>query len=391
MSEGRWDQVDCPGNGHGPQHGEEVSPPRLQERVYARRAPATSRGSPPKSSRSSTPASPVLPPRRDRCSFLTKRTIKEWIENEHLTLTKIHIKLARLGIETTYSGLYRFVASEIGLPSRTTVRMAETAPGEVAEVDFGRLGLLYDPESERKRFVYALVVTLVFSRHQYVAVSLTQDLPVLIAGMEDAWQFFGGVTRRVVIDNLRAAVVEVGPVRPGLQQDVPRILRAPGVHHRPGAGAHGDGKTHRGKAGALREEELLPGGDLPRPRPHPGGGDSGGARRRRACASTGRRGNAPLSSLPRKKRRNFSLSSRSGSTPPRGQTRRSIPTITSASATASIRRRRPISARRWTPARTAASSASIIKASSSRPIPSSCRESARRILTTTRRRRPPTP
>jgi transposase len=137
-----------------------------------------------------------------------KETIKEWMEDEHLTLTKIHSKLTRLGITATYSGLYRFVASEIGLPSRTTVRMAETEPGEVAEVDFGRLGLVYDPESDKKRFVYGLVVTLVFSRHQYVAVSLTQELPVLISGMEDAWQFFGGVTRRVVIDNLKDAVIK---------------------------------------------------------------------------------------------------------------------------------------------------------------------------------------
>lgn len=128
-----------------------------------------------------------------------KEEIKGWMENEHLTLTKIHIKLTRLGVETTYSALYRFVSAEIGLSSRYTVRMAETEPGEVAEVDFGRLGLFYDPESERKRFVYALVITLVFSRHQYVAVSLTQSLPVLISGMEDAWAFFGGVTRRAII------------------------------------------------------------------------------------------------------------------------------------------------------------------------------------------------
>ncbi len=137
-----------------------------------------------------------------------KETIKEWIENEHLTLTKIHSKLTRLGVETTYSGLYRFVASEIGLPARTTVRMAETAPGEVAEVDFGRLGLFYDPEAGRKRFAYALVVTLVYSRHQYGACSLTQELAVLIGGMEEAWQAFGGVTRRVVIDNLKDAVIK---------------------------------------------------------------------------------------------------------------------------------------------------------------------------------------
>jgi len=137
-----------------------------------------------------------------------KEEIKKWMEDEHLTLTKIHIKLERLGIETTYSSLYRFVASEIGIPSKTTVRMAETEPGEVAEVDFGRLGIIDDPETGRKRFAYALVVTLVYSRHQYVAVSFTQKLPVLIAGIEAAWEYFGGCTRRVVIDNLRAAVAK---------------------------------------------------------------------------------------------------------------------------------------------------------------------------------------
>ncbi len=105
-------------------------------------------------------------PSRGQALLPHKEDIKGWIENEHLTLTKVHIKLTRLGIETTYSGLYRFVSSEIGLPSRTTVRMAETKPGEVAEIDFGRLGLVYDPESGKKRFVYALVVTLVFSRRQ---------------------------------------------------------------------------------------------------------------------------------------------------------------------------------------------------------------------------------
>jgi hypothetical protein len=86
--------------------------------------------------------------------------------------------------------------------------MADTEPGEVAEVDFGRLGLLYDPVEERKRLVYGLVVTLVYSRHQYVYATFTQDLSSLVAGVEEAWEFFGGVTRRLILDNLRAAVVK---------------------------------------------------------------------------------------------------------------------------------------------------------------------------------------
>jgi transposase len=137
-----------------------------------------------------------------------KEAIVSWIEHDHLTLTKIHIKLSRMGVEASYQSLYRFVTTHIGLASKTTVRMADTEPGEMAEVDFGRLGLLYDPATERKRFVYSLVVTLCSSRHQYVHVTFTQDLPSLIAGIEDAWAFFDGVTKKVVIDNLKAAVIK---------------------------------------------------------------------------------------------------------------------------------------------------------------------------------------
>ncbi len=137
-----------------------------------------------------------------------KATIASWIENDHLTVAKIHILLARMGVEVSYPSLYRFVSVHIGLPSKTTVRMADTEPGEVAEVDFGRLGFIYDPQAEKKRLVYSLVVTLSASRHQYVHVTYTQDLSSLIAGIEDAWAFFGGVTKKVVIDNLKAAVVK---------------------------------------------------------------------------------------------------------------------------------------------------------------------------------------
>ena len=41
----------------------------------------------------------------------------------------------------------------LGKISHATVRMADTGPGEVAEADFGRLGLMWDPQSGRRRFL----------------------------------------------------------------------------------------------------------------------------------------------------------------------------------------------------------------------------------------------
>lgn len=135
--------------------------------------------------------------------------IGDWLEKDSLTLTKAHIKLGRMGVAVTYSTLYRYAREAFGFGGpKVTVRMAETAPGEVAQVDFGQMGLIYDPDTGRRRKLHALVVTLVYSRHQYVYLTHRQDLNALIAGIEEAWEFFGGVARRLVLDNMKVAVVK---------------------------------------------------------------------------------------------------------------------------------------------------------------------------------------
>ena len=40
--------------------------------------------------------------------------------------------------------------------------MEDTPPGEVVEVDFGRLGLLHDPDTGRRPTVWALIVVLAY-------------------------------------------------------------------------------------------------------------------------------------------------------------------------------------------------------------------------------------
>ena len=63
-----------------------------------------------------------------------------------------------------------------------------------------------------------LVVTLVFSRYQYVYTTHSQDLKSLINGIEEAWEFFGGSTRRLIIDNLKAAVFKADRYEPIFQR-----------------------------------------------------------------------------------------------------------------------------------------------------------------------------
>lgn len=166
--------------------------------------------------RSPSETAKILGPHKDQ--------IGQWLKadgffKKGLTLTKIHTLLERKGVEVSYSSLYRYAAKHFDFGRRrSTVRVDGVTPGEVAEVDFGRLGLIPDPQTGKRRTLHALVVTLVYSRHQYVHVTHSQKLTDLIAGIEEAWEFFGGVTRRVVLDNLKAAVLKADRYDPVFQR-----------------------------------------------------------------------------------------------------------------------------------------------------------------------------
>jgi hypothetical protein len=149
-----------------------------------------------------------------------KDRIRAWLapdaSGRGLRLSKVRQLLARQGVQVPYSSLHRFAVAQCGFHDerRVTVRVAPAAAGELAEVDFGRLGFVPDPETGKRRTLHALIVTLVHSRHQYVHVSHTQTLADFVEGLEEAWEFFGGVPARVVLDYVPRHIVELlCPVR----------------------------------------------------------------------------------------------------------------------------------------------------------------------------------
>jgi hypothetical protein len=122
--------------------------------------------------------------------------------------------------------------------------MADVAPGDVAEIDFGRLGRVYDADTARHRIAWALVIVLPHSRHQYVHVTFTQTVAAVIQGLEDAWVFFGGVTRRVVVDNLRAAITRADRYDPIFQRTFEEYARHRGFIIDPAPVRTPTGKPH---------------------------------------------------------------------------------------------------------------------------------------------------
>ncbi|WP_460701232.1 transposase, partial [Nocardia thraciensis] len=141
--------------------------------------------------------------------------IKQWLD-QGLTLTKIHILLARRGVVVSYRTLNRYATTELGFGKRrTTVRVADCEPGAEVQVDFGRLGLLTDVEG-RRRVVKGLIFTAVYSRHMFVFPTYQETLNDVIAGFEAAWLFFDGVFAVAVPDNMKAIVDRANATEPRL-------------------------------------------------------------------------------------------------------------------------------------------------------------------------------
>ena len=121
------------------------------------------------------------------------------------------------GFAGSYSSIKRFLRRVAPPTPRATLRL-EVDPGDEAQVDFGFGGLFRDPEHDRLRRAWVFVMTLSCSRHQYAELVFDQSVATWLRLHRAAFEFFGGVPRRVVLDNLRAAIVHAALYDPEVQR-----------------------------------------------------------------------------------------------------------------------------------------------------------------------------
>ena len=195
--------------------------------------------------------------------------IHKWLTEDGMLMTRIQELLAERGCEVPYTSLRRFIERRGWSRNKrpVTVRMDETDPGKVAEYDFGKLGYLHDPETERRRTVWAALIVLRYSRHMHVWPMIDQDLDEVVEGLDTAWAFFDGVPQYLVLDNFPAAIARADdyyprqtrgfleyskhrgfasdPARVGHPKDKPRVERGvPYVRERFFKGANFESLAH---------------------------------------------------------------------------------------------------------------------------------------------------
>jgi transposase len=139
--------------------------------------------------------------------------IKQWVDDD-LTVAKIGDLLTRRGVQVPGRTLQRFCFEKFTKPRNNTVRVADGDPGQELQTDFGRMGMLFDPHSDRRRVVHALIVVAVWSRHMFVWLTYGQRTDDVIEGLDAAWTFFNGVFAILIPDNLSPVVTTADPTNP---------------------------------------------------------------------------------------------------------------------------------------------------------------------------------
>jgi transposase len=129
---------------------------------------------------------------------------RRWHDQKY-TAVVMH-ELIRKRVPCSLSTVDRYLRVRYPKPVVTVMRR-DTTPGRVMEVDFGYLGITYDPDSRSNRRTWVFSGRLRHSRRAWREPCFDQRGPTFFLCHIHAFEFFGGVTDRVMPDNLKAAVL----------------------------------------------------------------------------------------------------------------------------------------------------------------------------------------
>lgn len=161
-----------------------------------------------------------------------RERIAEWLEKSRpLKLTKIYTLLqTRYGVEASYDTLRRYATQELGWhKKKATIRLDDPPAGQEAQVDFGKMGMMRDDVSGRMRTLWALIVTLSFSRYQFVWPTFRQTTEAVCEGLDNAWWFFGAMIRTIIPDNTKAIVKHPDALAPTLVEAFVDYVQCRGI------------------------------------------------------------------------------------------------------------------------------------------------------------------
>lgn len=149
------------------------------------------------------PPQRVTPRRASKLDPYKDYLLKRWDEGVS-NAAKLLDEIRSRGYPGSYTILKDFLRPLRAEAQRQAVLRFETEPGQQAQVDWGHFGKAWIAGEEHK--LYAFVMTLGYSRMKYVEFTTCADTEHFLQGHINAFRYFGGVPREVLLDNLKSAV-----------------------------------------------------------------------------------------------------------------------------------------------------------------------------------------
>ncbi|MEI6133217.1 MAG: IS21 family transposase [Bacillota bacterium] len=133
-----------------------------------------------------------------------KQSIKGFLEKHAYSATQIYQKVRELGYPGSYTPILNYVNLVRPSPAKAYLTLS-FAPGECAQVDWGSWKSVRVGSTNRKLSFFVMV--LCHSRMLYVQFSVSQTMEHFLDCHQKAFEFFGGVPAKIMIDNLKSGVL----------------------------------------------------------------------------------------------------------------------------------------------------------------------------------------
>jgi len=134
-----------------------------------------------------------------------KDTVVKMVESYPYSAIQIYQRIREDGFAGGYTAVKKFVRKVRPKREKAYLKLA-FAPGECAQVDWGSYGSVRVGETMRRLSFFVMV--LCYSRQMYVEFTVSQTMEHFLACHQNAFIAFGGVPTRIMVDNLKSAVLK---------------------------------------------------------------------------------------------------------------------------------------------------------------------------------------
>lgn len=149
--------------------------------------------------------------------------IGNWLKQRSITHTQIQRLLLAEGVKVSNRSINRYIQKAFPKIPKSTIHI-KTEPGQEGQVDFGYIGNIRGSNGKNRK-LYVFVMTLSHSRYRYVEFTFSQDQVSWAWLHINAFNFFGGIPSRIILDNLKAGVIKPDIYDPTLNETYSELSR----------------------------------------------------------------------------------------------------------------------------------------------------------------------